>query len=271
MTNFSKSNAIEFEKQWERIRDTILSVFDLIISFGFTESTLTSKNALIPIIYYLYHCNLDHSFNTRVEFIEDRANIKKWLHASLVKRLFGGTSDNVLSQIRKAFTEDVTKTPIPDGLSHFPVDTVNSQLKKDSGISDEFIEELLMTQKDNKYAFSLLALLFPNLDFKNNNFHKDHLHPENSFSVLTEDLGVKIDWKEYNSLKNLQMLDANENMSKNAESLDIWVEKETRTKDRTSFLINHHIPDVDLGLDNFIEYLAKRSDILKAQLKELLT
>jgi len=271
VTNFSKSNAIEFEKQWERIRDTILSVFDLIISFGFTESTLTSKNALIPIIYYLYHCNLDHSFNTRVEFIEDRANIKKWLHASLVKRLFGGTSDNVLSQIRKAFTEDVTKTPIPDGLSHFPVDTVNSQLKKDSGISDEFIEELLMTQKDNKYAFSLLALLFPNLDFKNNNFHKDHLHPENSFSVLTEDLGVKIDWKEYNSLKNLQMLDANENMSKNAESLDIWVEKETRTKDRTSFLINHHIPDVDLGLDNFIEYLAKRSDILKAQLKELLT
>ena len=44
--NFSKDNAIQFEKEWDKIRDTVLSVFDLVKSFGFTDSTLTSKNAL---------------------------------------------------------------------------------------------------------------------------------------------------------------------------------------------------------------------------------
>ena len=55
--NFSKENAEEFEKQWANIRDAILEVFTLIKSFGFTEHSLTSKNVLIPIIYYIYHRN----------------------------------------------------------------------------------------------------------------------------------------------------------------------------------------------------------------------
>ena len=55
VTNFSKENAKEFETEWETIRDSILSAFDLIRSFGFTDFTLTSKNSIIPIVYYLYH------------------------------------------------------------------------------------------------------------------------------------------------------------------------------------------------------------------------
>ncbi|WP_372741581.1 hypothetical protein [Neptunomonas sp.] len=138
------------------------------------------------------------------------------------------------------------------------------------GVSEEFIEELLFTQKDDMYAFSLLALLFPNLDYKNNEFHKDHLHPAAKFKNLSEDLQQKHGWRTYNSLKNLQMLDANENMSKNDESLADWVSKETKLKDRISFLENHHIPDVDLKLENFDEYIEQRAEILAARLKSIL-
>ena len=270
VTNFSKTNASDFENEWDKIRDTILSVFDLIKSFGFTDATLTSKNALIPIIYYLYHRGVAKDFHTKTAYSDDRLGIKKWLHAALVKRLFGGTSDSVLSQIRKAFTDDVSVKPIQDDLRFFPVESVNSQIRKDTGISDEFIEELLLTQKDDKYAFSLLALLFPNLDYKNNDFHKDHLHPAVKFKDLSEDLQEKHGWHTYNSLKNLQMLDANENMSKNDESLSGWVDNETKSKERVSFLENHHIPDVDLKLENFDEYIVQRTKILTSCLKKVL-
>jgi uncharacterized protein with ParB-like and HNH nuclease domain len=48
VTNFSKENAHNFEKDWERIRDTILTVFELLRSFVYNDLTLTSKNATIP-------------------------------------------------------------------------------------------------------------------------------------------------------------------------------------------------------------------------------
>ncbi len=271
VTNFSKSNAKSFEKEWDKIRNTILSVFDLIKTFGFTESTLTSRNVLIPVIYYLYHQNIYKDFHLKKEYSNDRDNIKKWLHMSLVKRIFGGTADSVLSQIRKAFTNDVVNKPIANEIEIFPVIEINNEIKKDTGISDEFIEDLLLTQKDNKYSFSLLSLLYPNLDYKNNNFHKDHLHPATIYEDLSDSLKEKYGWTTYNSLKNLQMLDANENMSKNADKLAKWVDKEILSKDKSTFLLNHHIPDIDLSLDNFDEFITKRTAILASSLKQVLT
>ena len=270
VTNFSKTNAKAFENEWDKIRNTILSTFDLIKSFGFTDATLTSKNALIPIIYYLYHRDIAKNFHTKSACVDDRKAIKKWLHTALVKRLFGGTSDSVLSQIRKAYTEDVSVSPIKSELMIFPSDSINNQIKKDTDIGDEFIEELLLTQKDNQYAFSLLALLFPNLDYKNNDFHKDHLHPTSKYDNLNDSNKNKHGWQTYNSLKNLQMLDANENMSKNDENLQSWVEKETKSKDKSTFLVNHHIPNVNLELDNFDEFISERTKILTRELKAVL-
>ena len=274
VANFSKENAIEFEREWVNIRDTILSVFDLVKSFGFNDFTLTSKNALIPIIYYLYHKKIYTYFDTKVAYSDDRTIVKKWLHVILIKRVFGNTSDNVLTQIRRAFTSDISKVAIEFDTQKFPIDSINSNLRKDIGITDEFIEDILLTQKDDIYAFSILALLYPNLDYKNNDFEKDHLHPISKYECLSEDLKKQYGLKNYNSLKNLQMLDANENASKNNGDLSSWVEKETKeenAKDRISFLKNHLIPDVDLGLDNFDEFITKRTEMLHEKLKKILT
>jgi len=272
VTNFSKTNAIEFEKEWDKIMDAILSVFDLVKSFGFSDSTLTSKNALIPIIYYLYHKKIYKDFYTKVSYADDRNIIKKWLHVALIKRIFGGTSDSILSQIRRAFTSDVSKAAIEFSTPNFPIESINLNTKRDTGITNEFIEDVLLTQKDDVYAFSILALLYPNLDYKNNNFHKDHLHPATKYDALEKIPKEKYGWYTYNSLKNLQMLDANENMSKNADDLDSWIKKETTLKhDKSSFLESHLIPDVDLKLDNFDEFIIKRTEILSEKLKKLLT
>lgn len=269
-TNFSKSNAVKFEDEWEQVHDTILSVIDLIKSYGFTESTLTSKNSLIPIIYYLYHRNIYQGFHTRMEHEADRAVIKKWLHASLVKRLFGGASDGILSQIRRAFTNDVLEKTICEDMTEFPVLSISNEIRRDAGISDEFIEDLLLTQKDDSYAFSLLALVFPNLDYKNNDFHKDHLHPQARYDDLREVDKEKHGWKTYNSLINLQMLDANENISKQDSDLGSWVEKEVNPENREAFLQKHHIPNISLELNNFDEFVTKRTTLLADELKKVL-
>jgi uncharacterized protein with ParB-like and HNH nuclease domain len=270
VTNFSKENAKEFEVEWEQIRDTILSTFDLIKSFGFTDFTLTSKNAVIPIIYYLYHKGIYRDYTNKIEFKEDREMIKKWLHIVLIKRIFGGTSDNVLSQIRRTFTDNLSEIKIKPEIVNFPIDDIFNHIRRDSSIGDEFIEEILYTQIDNQYAFSILSLLYPNLDYKNNNFHKDHLHPTSSYKKLSVENKEKYGWYSFNSIYNLQMLDANENMSKNDLSLMDWVGKETNENNIDQFLNLHIIPNTDLSLENFSEYFELRKVILIDRLKILL-
>jgi len=270
VTNFSKENAKDFETEWEQIRDAILSTFDLIKSFGFTDFTLTSKNAVIPIIYYLYHKGIYRDFSNKVEFKEDRENIKKWLHIVLIKRLFGGTSDNVLSQMRRTFTDNVLETKIKPEILKFPNESIFKHIRKDTSVGEEFLEEILYTQKDNQYAFSILSLLYPHLDYKNNNFHKDHTHPASTFDKLSSENKEKYGWHTFNSIYNLQMLDANENMSKNDLNLIDWVNKETNETNRTQFLNSHLIPDVDLELENFEEYFDKRKVMLMENMKTLL-
>lgn len=271
VTNFSKSNAIEFEDEWVQIRDAILSVFDLIKTYGLTDFTLTSKNSLIPIVYYIYHKDIAKEFHTSVGYAYDRETIKKWLHTVLIKKVFGGTSDSVLSQIRSAFTSKISLTPMEYDDEIFPVNRINSALKRDVGITKEFLDDLLLTQMEDVYAFSILALLYPNLDYKNNNFHKDHLHPSHRFDELSDTDKSIYGWEVYNSILNLQMLDANENMSKQDCDLDTWVTTQTANQDRGAFLSNHLIPDSNLELIHFAEFIELRKVMLNDRLKALLS
>jgi len=276
--NFSNENAKDFENKWESIRDSILEVFDLVKSFGFTDYTLTSKNSLIPIIYYMFYRNIYKDFSTKIKYKEDRKIINKWLHVMLIKRVFGASSDTILSQIRNAFTDNFENIKIDDSITKFPVEKINSKIKKDTSVSDDFIKELLCTQKDDKYAFSILSLLYPHLDYKNNNFHKDHLHP---VSIFTKDFINNLDIDDekkdeyyqtcvYNGIYNLQMLDANENMSKNDTNLEDWVKKETKNRDKKQFLDIHLIPDVNLSIDDFCKFIDEREKILLNKLKNIL-
>lgn len=270
VTNFSKENAKEFETEWETIRNSILSAFDLIKSYGFTDYTLTSKNAVIPIVYYLYHKQIYKDYLTKIDYKNERYVIKKWLHIVLIKKIFGGQADSILIQIRKAFTSDFENIKIKSGLTEFPVKDIFNNIKKDTTVGDEFIEELLYSQKDDPYTFSILSLLYPNLDYRNNDFHKDHVHPASKFENLSEELKEKYGWRTYNSIHNLQMLDANENMSKNDMDLEDWVDAQTKNIDRNDFLGKHLIPNVGLGLNNFEEYVEKRKKILMVKLKKIL-
>lgn len=251
------------EEKWESIRDCIDELFELLKNYGLDRSSLTSNNATLPILYYLYHRNIYKSFSSAIGYADERKEIRLWLMKTLIFRSFGASGDRILQLSRKAFTDNMDLSFINDDITAFPSDTISSAIRQPTEINDEYIDVHILTiHKDNKFAFAILALLYSNLDYRNT-FHKDHIHPY----VLCQNAGY--DWEEYDTILNLQMLDANENMAKNAKELKEWVESETTPETRDSFLKSHLIPDVNLELDNFPEYIEERRKLLHERIKDL--
>jgi uncharacterized protein with ParB-like and HNH nuclease domain len=269
--NFKIRNAKEFEQHWEEISLAIREVFQLVSDFGYAPNTLTSLNALLPIVYYLYKSDKVKGFCQKVKYKEDRNLIKRWLHVALLHRIFGGQAEGVLKAIR-----DTVRKELGRGSELFPASAIANRLSKTTksiSVDEEFIENLLYTQKEDRYAFPILALLFPHLDYKNKDFNLDHCHPISQFnekklkanSILDENnKEYFMDSSYFNSIINLQMLDGNENKSKNDKDLVVWV-KQARPS-----LTKHYLPD-ELLLKDFPVFVNKRMKLLGEELKSVLS
>jgi len=270
--NFSIKNAKEFETYWEEIKLAIKEVFQLVSDFGYAPSTLTSMNALLPIVYYLYKTDRVKGFCQKVGYKEDRALIKRWLHVVLLHQIFGGQAEGVLKAIRDTIKKEISKET-----DKFPASAIANRLSKTNKsitVDEEFIQGLLYTSKDSRYAFPILALLFPHLDYKNRDFHLDHCHPLSHFNekklkakgILLNDDNKEYftDWDYFNSIINLQMLDGNENKSKNAKDLKVWV------TDNSINLKKYYLPK-ELDLADFPTFVEKRTELLTKVLTDVLT
>ena len=270
ITSFNLGFIELVENNWTRIRDAISNLFNLLRSFGLTDFTMTSYNAAMPILYYLYHKGIYQDFYKKIGNREDCEIIKKWLFSILLRRAFGASADSVLAQSRRAYTTDITGSYIKETVTLFPAMEINSEIRKLSDVGDDFIEDLLYSQKDSRYSFPILAMLYPDLDYRNNNFHQDHLHPASAYNDLEEKDKEKYGWQVYNSILNLQRLDANENESKNAKPLEKWVSEQTRNKDMRKFMEDHLIPDTDLSLSNFSDFIEKRKAMLVQRIRKMI-
>ena len=176
------------------------------------------------------------------------------------------------------FTENISKYYVKDSINEFPYDLIVKELKgttKDMGFDDDYIEKLLLTQKGDALCFSILAILYPYLDYRNGDFHKDHIFAESLFTKKKlKSLGINDDQMElflnpenYNSIPNLQLLDSNENKSKKAMELKDWVKRESINKSLTQkeFCDRHIIPEI-LEITEFQKFITTR----KKKLKELM-
>lgn len=269
VTNFSLANAIEFKENWTGIRAAIVEVIQLVRDFGYAERTLTSKNALLPIIHYLFISNRTNQFTSKVAYKEDRELIKRWFHTVLLKRIFGGQADTVLKQIR-----DVVKDEVKKGIEIFPGHAIAKKLsktRKSITMDDESIVNLLFTTYEDRYAFPILALLYPHLDYKNNDFNKDHIFPKSQFSSknlkkhgidLTQEFAnfYTDNWC-YNGIVNLQMLDSNENKSKSDKTFEEWAMTNNINYEKQI------LPKIT-DFKRFVEFVDERSTMLKAKLEK---
>ena len=266
--NFNQAQVVEFEKNWERVKKSIIESFNLLASWGFNNSSVRAKNAVIPIIYYIYHKQIENDINNKAKYQDVKQEMRKWLCLSLLKGVFGGQSDAVLTNIRKVLVAN-------SQLSIFPLKQIKDEFKtnpsKNLSFDDDFIEGLLTIQKDDANCYPVLSLLYYHLNFEIQSFHKDHLHPEDYFRKCKQsDFATDDEYKFYkdtlnwNSIVNLQLLNSSLNLSKLATPLVDWVNDKHIDKD------NQLIPNnISLEIRDFKLFIDERRKLLKQKFKEI--
>ena len=278
--NFAGAQVVRIEREWNEISACILETFRLIRSFGLNDASLRAKNAAIPIAYYLYHKGRDasagknglfSSINKQAFHSQDRKLIRQWLHMSLLKGVFSGQGDALLTSLRK-----IIKANMSAGL--FPLAKIIEDYRghsKDLVFDEDFIWRLLKTQKEDASCFSVLALLMPDLDYTRV-LQKDHIHPASSFSPgklsqceflkgKPEALEFFRNRENWNSIVNLHLLDESRNKSKQDRRFSEWLNKQEGLS-----LDGLLIPaDAPLDFASFQTFAEKRSRHLFNILKEL--
>jgi uncharacterized protein with ParB-like and HNH nuclease domain len=268
--NFNKSNMLTIESNWDGISGALSAAFELVAAFGFNRDTLTSNNAVIPIAYYLLKRGLPKNFSQDKKQAADRARIQKWLILSLVKRAFGGKADNVLIPNREV---------IAGSNANFPLDAIRAKFKGSTKALDftaDEIENLLESRYGQAYTFSLLALLYPTLDFRNH-FHVDHIHPRSCFTKTrlqkrsVNEVDVQSFIERADLLPNLQLLEGIPNQQKSDTDFADWFNDTVKGPTaQADYVLKHFIPKTDFKITNFNAFFEQRKALLRDQLQTLL-
>ncbi|WP_448104616.1 DUF262 domain-containing protein [Pedobacter panaciterrae] len=267
--NFNKSNMLKIESNWEDITKAIRLAVNLVSSFGFTRETLTSNNAIIPIAYYLKSIGLPENYEISSKVVSDRADVKKWLILSLLKKVFGGQPDNTLRIIRKT---------IIDNSGGFPLQQIAQEFKgtnKTLYFNDEDIENLLWAKYGQSNTFAIMSLLYPSLDFRNK-FHIDHIFPKSGMTekklkkrgINVEHIDTYLGYTDF--IGNLQLLDAIPNIEKQNKDFDKWLFNLYSEDEIGDYRKKHYIPKTNLSLENFIDFFDKREKLITNYLTKLL-
>jgi uncharacterized protein with ParB-like and HNH nuclease domain len=251
--NFNNTNMTLIENDWPKIKNSLIRTVVLAKRFGYDYNNISSYNAFLPIAHYLHNYQLDDSFHESSHYSAKRTEIKKWLSIVTLKRAFGGNSDSVLSSFRKALVEkkDFDISALKEAVRSSP---------KNLSFSDEEIEDLLETSYGDKFVYPILNLIYGNPDFETK-AHLDHINPGNS-----------VEYKHpYNTIINLQLLNAIENIEKQDVHFSEWLLKHFPSQQAQSeFKTRHFIPNCDLSVTNFDNFVNERKNILKDRLQIIL-
>ncbi|MGT2749589.1 DUF262 domain-containing protein [Streptococcus orisasini] len=261
--NFDQNLLNKVIENWERIKLTISNVFQLFYRMGFNQQTFPALNAAIPIIYFVYENRLENEIvKTTFTKTHNYKSIKKWLILAFLKRIFGGQADSVLLELKKIIDEK------NDG--QFPIQSIIDKAKshptKNYNFDSDFIDDLFERTYGGD-VFFVLSLFYPELDYYNQNFHVDHLHPQTMFKQKSRqyDAMLKRISNNWNKLGNLQLLNSELNTAKNDKSLKSWVEESKITKPELFIDDN-----VSLEFSDFEEFYNNRVSCMKEKLKSLL-
>jgi len=272
---FSKKNVLNIMEEWRAIKKAIKDTTELLIEWNIHNEILRSKNALIPILYFLYKKSGKVTVN-------DKKELKKYIIHAQLKNIFGTHGDAVLSDIRLAL-----RRKMPDGT--YGLQNNNFLLKdlmKQKKFGHNGNYSLALTQDDldewceekkGSSTFMVLSLLYPYSKFIGEDMHQDHIHPNSGFDTeklsclkLTENQIWDMQWKK-DRLPNLQFLKGSENIRKQDTPFNIWLKREYKTReDRNEYLSKNYIPDTSLEFSDFFTFYNTREQLLKDTLRKAL-
>jgi uncharacterized protein with ParB-like and HNH nuclease domain len=266
LRNFGTETITKIKDNWGTLASCMKAGFELVGSLAFNNHSLRAKNAVIPVVYFLYMSKRNVDINKENKYVVDKKKIKQYLHIALLNKVFSGSADGFLSRLRNIIFENHDQ---------FPLEQIKEAFKgtgKSFNISDERIDTILRTSYDNLDCFYVLALLFPTFNFEFKNPNIDHLHPisqfqEENYSHLNTEEDKDFFRNHHNTVLNLALLSEEQNKSKNKTALKFWIEEQEKanTSIRNSLLIPEAI---DLDFKQFKDFIERREILLKDRIRE---
>lgn len=268
LQNFTNKNLALIQTNWGNIKDAIRRGVDIVNSFGIDENTLTSNNAIIPVIYYLlHHPKVNLRGDTPLD-VKNSTSVRRWVTAALLNNVFGGSSDSMLNIIRATLQEHSAEVA-------FPVDAINAVIAR-AGRSAYFDSDAAERFFSNTYGYKLtflaLSILYPDNNWGTIICHQDHIFPRAMFSkklfertdFSTEKCYRYLELKD--NLGNLELLSSEENQEKSDQLFENWI----TTRD-TTFKNRHLIPDKPelWKFEEFEKFVNERQVLIYDRLEEL--
>lgn len=266
--NFTKANMAIIENKWNGISESIKRAVELVSKLGYSRDNLPATNTVIPIAYFIYKNEFENTILHSQSRQQDRFQIKEWLARVLIKGTFGGQPDSIYPVMRKLINEHLGSFPLEEIINYY------KGRRKSISFTEDDIESILELNYGKAQTFSALVLLYPSLNW-NFKYHQDHIHPKSFFSTrklnklgFTDTEEIQEFQSRFNTLPNLQLLQANENTEKNNKPFESWLnEIYPNAEDKRTFILQHHIPtDTSLKLEDFMQFFEARRTALKTKL-----
>lgn len=257
----------------DEVGDYIKSVCIFAKQIGLNDETIRAKYALLPLLYFSFENSI--KLDNLAKNLDDRKKCGVFLKLSLIKGLFGGTPDSVLTPIRNI---------IRTATNGFPLSEIAASLvgkTKNLTFTDEEIEarvnEASWGTTDARLLLSIITEINPEFTYD----HVDHLYPKSMFTERElnsmeflkgndELRSFYADKRNWNTLGNLQLLNSSENESKNNERLSSWLSR--RPEYKSSIILPKDEDGNEIYEDDkFKEFITKRKQILIKLLKEKTT
>jgi len=259
ISSFNKQTCEQIESYWTEIKKAITEAVEVASWFGINGITLTSANALIPVAYYLYR-NPDVRLRGDSQTDAENASlVRRWLIMALLNGVFGGSSDSMLHKARAVIMKHGEHGRL------FPVrelDVATQDARRLPTTDPNAIKKILDIEYGNSVCVLALTLLFEERAWGTIAHHCDHIFPQSLFKQ-----GLRQFRSASDQLANLTLLDARENVEKNAKPFAEWIE--TR---EPAFLKRHLVPEdrVLWRPEAFPDFLQERSRLILDRLFQVL-
>ena len=259
----------------EEVRKSIYKAFDLVSNWKLLEKGLTTKLAIIPIVYFIY---IQKLYSTAILLTNSQKrnyeSMRRFVFHSIINNLFEASTDNTLKDVRSI----INKFSPSNDFDYSAIEKNISQLK----IAKSDYPTILGIRKQQ--AFPILNILYA-IAIENglstyslssgSTYEVDHIHPKKSFdpaSLSTASFSTPNDEKmakdgaTYDTIVNLELLDSSTNKSKNKSTLVSWFKGMNKsTKEKT---MSNHFYDKTISIDfsDFGSFINAR----KAKLEKVL-
>lgn len=274
VNSFKSENVQKIKDEWVRISVAIAKTVDLLVEFGFNGSLLASQNATIMIAYYIMKGGAINS--------DTKKEIRKYLIHALLNGIYGNSQDQLIIVLRNALRlEQRPENGKPFYELKMKVFSFEELLKvslpsrKSLYVTEIEIDKFL-TYKKSASSFFVLSLLYPNLRYKEVQFHQDHIHPASHFSSsIFDQLALSKEEREEwlilrDTIPNLQLMEGRQNESKNASTFKDWMNQKEESE-RGIFCVSNYISkDVAFEFAAFKSFYEMRKEKLKNELKRVL-